>query len=348
LKTSLILLIVALCGATGLFTPTVCGEETPHTLVGNLEYRWSFGDLPYAKFMPGRGRSVLVIEGGDALREKCKNDPDEWTQDNFFERIGHADAAETFSCRERDARPSLHLRYIKSKNETWIHFDLDGSGNKWRHFGELVRNRATFSRTHQDDVYRMLVEEDPTSSSSLIQSLKPSFDPHEQFAAYVHKAFSREAFAQTISESAFVFAFHTIEARDNHQLSFEQYLGYHAADGGLQYTIGAATAIALRQDVRFKSCTSCSTFRQRLMHALWGTVLVDGYDGHHEFAFSRLASAFGAAYIEEDWLSSTRRPADPMHHVGNTFLSYAAESAYVDFVQPMFKNLTRKVLAKIR
>ncbi len=347
MKTPTVALFVALCGATGLFIPTVHGEEAPHTLVGNLEYRWTFGDLPYARFISGRGRSVLVIEGGDALREKCKNNPDEWTQDNFFERIGHGRPAGTFSCRELDGRPSIHLIYVAAERETWIHFDLNGPKHKWRHFGEIIRNRATFGRTHQDDIYSALVEEDPTSSSSLIQSLRPTFDPHEQLSAYVHKAFSPEALAQSIGESAFVFAFHTLEIGRTPQLSFEKSLEYHAIDRTLQHSIEAATAIALRQDVRFKPCTTCSTFRQRLKHALLETILVDGYDGHNELAFPRLASAFGSAYIEDDWLSSTRRPTDPMGHVGNIFLADFAESFYVEFARTPLKRLERKMLTKI-
>ncbi len=132
-----------------------------HTLVTNLQYRLTQGDL--GDLVPGafnHTRTLRIAEGGEALLDECRDHSLTWAQDRMLFRLAHRHAATSTSCREY-ASPSMHVVSVPladGTRETRIHFDLHGPHNPMGHFGEVVRNRLTFGRTSEYEVYRGLMK----------------------------------------------------------------------------------------------------------------------------------------------------------------------------------------------
>lgn len=340
---------MALLGAiTAIPFSAYAQDQNPQrTLTKNLEYRFSFGDLPEGvKFQEGQGGSALVIVGAQELKEACQESPDVWKQDSFFNKLAHLHPMKTLSCRERN-RPSVHARFVETatgQTQTWVHIDQCGPKHELCHFGEVIHNRLTFGRTSQEAVYRELVKENPGASADA-QPSPSSFDYDAEFHRYIQNVFSPASIAETVAASGFGFAYGDLRER-RFYLSPAGSLERTAIDGTLRTLSDTLFAVALRQDVAFKACTTCTGYRSRLRHALLGSFMVDAYGGHEEFPFSRLASAFTTAGIESEWHPWTREPISFWHR-SMTILSWnVAKSLYREFASQPLKHLRSKMIGR--
>ena len=105
--------------------------------------------------------------------------------------------------------------------------------------------------------------------------------------------------------------------------------------------------MAFRQDVSFKACTNCSSRGSRFRHALFGTLLVEGYSGHQELAYPRLAAAFGTAYMEHQFHPWTPDAIHPMRPAGTILAWYAGRSFYNEYAREPMNDFTQRALIKL-
>src|SRR5262249_23613581 len=88
--------------------------------------------------------------------------------------------------------PDLHIvfhRTASGEREAWAHFDLHGPQNTLLHLTEVLRNRLTFGRTSEYEVYSGLVRRDPQSLEPLPP---PRYDLSEHAKQYLRSTFAPE------------------------------------------------------------------------------------------------------------------------------------------------------------
>src|SRR5690242_133149 len=119
-------------GLAAILLGSAFAGQEPQSLVSNLQYRLTWGDLgeivpaPFKSF-----RGLRISNGGDALLQQCMQNPDKWSKDPLLYRFGHHGPFSTIGCRERTS-PSVHVVFYArpdGSREAWIHFDLYGPQN---------------------------------------------------------------------------------------------------------------------------------------------------------------------------------------------------------------------------
>jgi hypothetical protein len=319
------------------FVSTVHGQESPRTLAENLQYHFaSLVDPPrHVIFAEGRGRSVLVSKGSGELSDYLSKNSQSWIRDPFAFRIAHPHPLSTISLRESDD-PSVHLRFVPESGggfRTWAHIDLCGPEKLGCHFGELLRNRFTFGRTDQREVYRALIKRQMKLAipGTIYPEMPPGFDYNRAWHQYVHDIFFPWSIVSTITSS---FKF------DGPR--FGSSLEWHVFNRSLSKSLEFGTAMALRQDMSFRKCLSCSGFRSRFRYALARSYTVETYGGYHELATPRLAAIFGTALIEDEF-RWTRNSIHPMRRIGMALPWPVAKSFYAEFGREPVARLTGRL-----
>ncbi len=302
-----------------------------HTLVTNLNYRLTWGDL--GELVPGpveSRRALRIQQGGDALLKDCLADSEKWLKDPLISRFGHGHPFSTIGCRERTS-PSAHVVFYRKEDGTrqaWIHFDLYGPRNILGHATEVIRNRLTFGRTSQYDVYRSLVEHS-THDDIEVPSTRYDFASH--LTQYLSSTFGPKPIASAMFSASVRSRFHS----DGSKLTAHGFGAYgnHVAENlarrTIQQSIEFGAASLLQQEEAFTSSHEQQTGR-RIRSALYHSFFVPGRNGD-EFAFPRLAAAVGTSLIVSEWHPWQQEKTNPWLQTAAILSKYIARSFYKEY-----------------
>ncbi len=277
---------------------SVCAQTAP-TLESNFEYRQEWGDLgpPGAirGISTGDKRAVRLTGDIDKILELCETSPD-WRKDAIYYRLAHWNPFSSIGCREKK-NPSIHAVFYKKADgtrEAWAHFDLHGPQSTLMHATEVARNRMTFGRTSQLDVYRSLVREkmrtippSPWAPPEIVPGGR--YDYGAEAKKYLHNIIGPGAITASLA----------IGSTGN---TMREFLGAGATGDGrvdrIEYalvqnatlqTVEFGFSAYLHQDETFRA-SGKKGIGLRSAKALLHTVVVPGRDGP-EVAFPRIASA---------------------------------------------------------
>ena len=194
---------------------------------------------------------------------------------------------------------------------------------------EVVKNRLTFGRTSEYEVYRGLVRANPTDDATL---LKSRYDLKAHAKKYLHDAFGPGAISMAVTSGAASSAFYGI--RNGFEFGNGPYvdrIARNLARNGIAQTIEFSWSAFLQQDQAF-SPSGKRGFGGRLRSATYRTLFVKGRGGN-ELAFPRIAAAMGTPWVMQPW--HPNRPgavtADPWAQVGLIFAHYLARSYWAEF-----------------
>lgn len=294
-------------------------------LSANVAYRLSWGDLEGVIAAPQeRPNAVRVQQGSEVILSKCLSGASGWERDPLIFRLAHAHPGSTISCREK-ASPGLHVLFYPRADgtrEAWMHFDLFGAGNRFAHSGEVLQNDLTFGRTSQAEVYRGLVKrhEDPVTGTP------PSdYDYLRSFHEFITAVYAPSPLMTSIADAT--------SGPDRYRNRVEGSL----VRNGFQQSIDFAARAALRQDDSYLTSHGQGAVK-RIRSALYHSLFVPGRSGD-EFAFPRVAAAFGAAWVEQDWHPWRHGPPAPMKEASIILSSYVARSIWQEFKPDLTSKL---------
>jgi len=313
------------------------GQE--HSIVTNLQYRLTQGDLGELTPAPFHNtRTLRIEEGGELLIRHCSEDPVEWAQDRMFFRLAHRHALSSTSCRERSS-PSMHVVSHPLEDasiETRIHFDLHGPNNPLGHFGELVRNRLTFGRTSEYAVYRGLVQSrnDPDTAVPA-----PAYD----FAAHAGEFYRSVASPSALASAVFAGAAISVMSRGSNWGSgharYDNRMAASLAGSAVRRGIEFGVAAALQQDETFRVSQE-ERFGRRMKAALYNSMFVPGRGGD-ELAFPRIAAAVGTGWTVCTWHPWTVEACNPWVGTALILSKYVLTSYWHEF-RPDIKHQIEK------
>jgi len=335
-KTGKLILFSLLAGCVA---SRAAGENS---IESNLEYRLTWGDLTGSGDIiaaPGQSRRALrIAAGGDQLLELCKENPGHWQRDPLLFRFGHSHPTSTIGCRERTS-PSLHAVFYRQPDgsrEAWVHFDLHGPQETLPHLSEVLRNRMTFGRTSEYEVYRGLLRTNPN-----VQELVPA--PRYDFAAharqYVRDAFGPGAIGMAAASSVATTGLHSA-------LGFGATSGYadrfatNVTRNAVAQSIEFGTAAFLQQEEKFRPSQERG-FGRRARIALYRTFFVPGRDGE-ELAFPRIAAALGTPWVMRPIHPGQIAPPNPWIQSAFFLGRYVARSYWAEF-RPEISQAIRKL-----
>lgn len=316
-----------------------------HSLLTNLQYRLTQGDLGELTPAPFNNSRTLRIEhGGESLIEDCLEHRLKWTKDRMVFRLAHRHASSSTSCRERSS-PSMHVVSYPLPDgslETRIHFDLHGPNNPLGHFGELVRNRLTFGRTSEYAVYRGLVQirNDPDRAVPT-----PAYNFRSHAADFYKAAFGPGAFAA----AAVAGAAYSAMTRDSNwgegPARYANRIEANLAANAIRRGIEFGAAAALQQDENF-GVSQEQQFGRRMKAALYHSLFVPGRGGD-EVAFPRIAAAIGAGWTAHAWHPWTVQAPNPWVGTAVILSKYVLTSYWREF-RPDIKHRIEKGRQAIR
>ena len=312
---------------------TLWGDE-PRTIESNIRYRIARGDLASPGEIepaPADSRRTLRIEYGiDQLLHECLADSDHWEKDPFVFRLAHRHPASSIGCRERSS-PSMHIVFhdgVDGSKEGRVHFDLYGPDKKLPHAFEVVRNRLTFGRTSEYDVYRGLVRANPNAGLPLP---KPRYDLSAHAKKYLHDAFGPAAIGMAVTSGAASSLLYSV--RNGSELGNGPYVDRIARNlvrNGISQSIEFGAAAFLQQDQGF-SPSHDGGIGKRIRIAAYHSLFVKGRQGD-ELAFPRIAAALGTPWAMHSWQSPRGVAAqDPWLQASLLFGRYLVRSYWAEF-----------------
>jgi hypothetical protein len=314
-----------------------------HDLVTNLQYRLKQGDM--GEVVPGpykNTRTLLIQKGGDELLKNCLNDPEHWTIDPLIFRFGHTSPLSTVGCRERTS-PSLHIVFYQrpdGSRQARLHFDLYGPHNPLGHFSELLKNRLTFGRTSQYDVYRNLVKNESEDNTPVPER---RYDYASHAREYLNATFGPKAIASAMFSAG---ASATFSRSDVWGDGFDRYSNRFEANivrQTMRRSIEFGTAALLQQEQAFTSSQEETTGR-RIRSALYHSFFVQGRNGN-EFAFPRVAAAVGTGFIVHNWHPWQQQDINPWMQTTSILSRYVLQSFWQEFkpdIKSTLKNLLKR------
>jgi len=311
-----------------------------YTISSNLQLRASRGDLGDIVPAPQQSRrAVRIAEGGDQLLRDCMEHPDVWSRDAWFARFGHRAPFSAIGCRERSS-PGLHVVFYRTPEgrEAWAHFDLHGPQNIPLHLTEVVRNRLTFGRTSEYDVYRGLVRLDPNANGP---------NPHVRYnlsdhtRKYLLSAFGPQALGTGAATALTGTMFRDIAGAVPASGGYTNRMAANLTTNAIAKSIEFGTAAFLQQEQEFTPSGERG-FKKRAAYALYRTFMVPGRDGD-ELAFPRIAAAVGTGMIVERWHPWQERQPNAWTQAGFILARCALKSYWTEF-KPEILHATRKVL----
>ena len=321
-------------GLAAILLGSAFAGQEPQSLVSNLQYRLTWGDLgdivpaPFKSF-----RGLGIANGGDALLQQCMQNPDKWSKDPLLYRFGHHGPFSSIGCRERTS-PSAHVVFYArpdGSREAWIHFDLYGPQNPFGHTAEVIRNRLVFGRTSQYNVYRGLLR---NKNDGLIEPPR-SYDYRSRAQEYFRSTFGPGAVAAAMVTGSAVTTIHHADGwgdgADRYRNHFEANLARHTIQQSIEFGTGAL----LQQDESFTSSNQQPVGR-RIRSALYRSFFVPGHTSN-ELAVPRLAAAIGTGWIVHGWHPWQRTEIDPWAQTARILSSYVLRSFWHEF-RPDIKN----------
>lgn len=321
------------------------GDE-PSTIASNLEYRLAWGDLgsPGTVVLapPESRRAVRLTHGGEELLQLCANNPGRWQKDPLLFRFGHSHPGSTIGCRERTS-PSVHVVFYRrpgDSREAWVHFDLHGPNNVIAHIGEVARNRMTFGRTSQHEVFRGLVRTNP-DGSDLVP--RPKYHFTAQGRQYLHKAFGYNAAGMAVASAAGSTALGKTTGWGLGGVTYQDRVYTNLARNAVAQSIEFGTAAFLQQDQGFASSTE-SGFGRRARSALYRSFFVRGRHGD-ELAFPRIAAALATPHVMAPWHPAGQAAPDPWVQSALMLSRSIARSYWAEF-KPDIKRATKKLISR--
>ena len=329
---------LGLAALVGSLTSSAFAAAQPQSLVTNLQYRLSWGDLgdvvpaPFKSF-----RGLRIQQGTDLLLESCLANPEKWSKDPLLYRFGHHGPLSSIGCRERTS-PSMHVVFYRrpdGSREAWVHFDLYGPQNPLGHTTEVFRNRSIFGRTSQYNVYRGLVRNHQGSGE-------------EPQRSYDYESHAKEYFRSTFGPGAVTAAMFTgsVSTALDHSSAWgdgtERYANHFAgnlARHTLRQTIEFGTSALLQQDESLTP-SSQQQIGRRIRSALYHSLFVPGHTSN-ELAVPRLAAAIGTGWIEHSWHPWQKEQVNPWVETTRILGSYVLRSFWHEF-EPDIKNKLSK------
>lgn len=311
------------------------------TNASNLLYRIGWGDVGIVVPTASEKKGALKIEqGGDELLRQCIEHPELWRKDHLWYRFEHMHPLSTIGCRERKS-PGVHVVFYSQRDgsrDAWLHFDLHGPQNFWGHGGEIVRNRVTFGKTSQYDVYRGLVKTNPNGGGTMPP---PRFDFSERTRRYAASLFAPsvtglEMFIGTASAAA-------------RQLSSEgsgsgHYVGHitgNVVRSTVTQSVEFASSLILQQNDTYKPTREGSLGR-RMGTALARSFVIPGREGN-ELAFPRIAAAMATPWITRPWHPGLENRPNPWVQTAYIYGRYVVRSFFSEF-RPELMKIVRKVV----
>ncbi len=251
-------------------------------------------------------------------------------------RLAHRHAASSTSCREL-ASPGMHVVSVPRPDgtrETRIHFDLHGPRNPIGHFGEVVRNRLTFGRTSEYEVYRGLMKRQGAANIP-----PPAYDLGAHFRAYYRGTFGVSALAgAAFSGSARAMLSQRPEWGEGSE-RFSNRVEAALIRNTLQRSIEFGVGAALQQDETFKTSGE-EAMGRRLRLALYHSVFVKGRGGD-ELAFPRIAAALGTTWVTQRWHPWTTDTQNVWVGTAIVLSSYVLKSYWHEFRPDIKRELAR-------
>lgn len=326
--------------------------QSSHTLVSNFEYRQEWGDLGAVGSIsatPTHDRRAVLLTGDiDTILNLCLTSPD-WRKDRIYTRLAHNDWFSTVSCRNKQ-NPSLHTVFYKRQDgtrEAWAHFDLHGPQNTWMHATEVVRNRMTFGRTSQLDVYRSLVQEKtrlmPPEPWAPAEFVPPGrYDYKAQAKRYLRNIVGPSAITATValgSSGATMRQMLGAGATGDRHLDR---IGYALAQNATLQSVEFGFSAFLHQDETFRPSGKTGVGK-RSAKALLHTVVAPGRDGP-EVAFPRIAAAMLTPRVLYGFHPGLSAPvASPWQQTAFLMGRYMLRSFWVEFKPDLTRALRRSV-----
>lgn len=305
--------------------------EFAPNLETNFELRQTWGDLgePGAIQADSNGdkRAVRLTGDIDQLLHLCQTSAD-WRKDAIYQRLAHANPFKTIGCREKK-NPSLHAVFYKKKDgtrEAWAHFDLHGPQSTWMHTTEVIRNRMTFGRTSQIDVYRSLIRAHD-GADALPDGI---YDYKAQAKRYLNNIMGPKALTATMA-----LAWSGPTARQSFGLRatgdhYRDRMTYALVQNAAMQTIEFGFSAFLHQDETFRA-SGRQGLGMRTAKALLHTVVVPGRDGP-EVAFPRIAAAMLTPRALYWWHPGQPQPvASPWQQTGFLMSRYLVQSLWAEF-----------------
>ncbi len=326
--------LLAFAAVSGL-----CHGQSTHTLVTNLQYRLTQGDL--GDVVPGsfkNTRTLGIQQGGELLLRACLDNPLKWTRDRMLFRLAHRHASSSISCRERSS-PSMHVLFYPladGSSETRIHFDLHGPRNPIGHLGEVVRNRLTFGRTSEYAVYRSLVRNrnDPETAVP-----PPAYDLSAHAHDYYKAAFGPAAFGGAVFAGTAWSAIGRGSGWGNGASRYTNHIEANLVRNALKETIEFGAGAALQQDQTFQISRD-ERLGRRMRSALYHSFMVRGRGGE-ELAFPRIAAALGSGWITHEWHPWREQAPDPWIGAGIILSKFVLTSYWHEFRPDIRNKLSR-------
>ena len=299
------------------------------SMLDNMNYRLSWGDLgPVTPAPIEKLRALRIASGSNALLNECLASPEKWHKDSLIYRFGHGHPLTTIGCRER-AAPSLHVVFYlqpDGSRQAWIHFDRYRPGNFFGHAAEVIQNRLTFGRTSQADIYRALVvsRDDPTQPIPA-----PRYDFQQHAKNYWRSTFSPSSLLPSVlsggGNSLIDDTLHFGDGGERYVNHIEANLVRHVTQQSLEFGFAAM----LRQDEAFATSKE-KRLSKRIEGALYHSFFVPGRNGD-EFAFPRVAAAFGTGWMTHEWHPWRSDNIDPWRQASLILSSYIARSFWQEF-----------------
>jgi hypothetical protein len=312
-----------------LFASGAFCDGQVHSLVTNLQYRLTSGDLGEITPAPfSNSRTLRIEKGGDLLLKDCREQGLKWAQDSILFRLAHLHAASSISCRERSS-PSMHVVSYPMADgsiETRIHFDLHGPNNPLGHFGEIVRNRLTFGRTSEYAVYRGLVRsrKDPNTAVPA-----PAYNYSAHAADFYKAAFGPRVFATAVLVGAARSAVSRNPNWGDGRARYVNRIEANLANNAIRQAIEFGVAAALQQR-QTAGRSNEEQFGKRMKSALYRSFIVPGRGGD-ELAFPRIAAALGAGWTAHAWHPWSVQAPDPWVGTAINLSRYVLRSYWREF-----------------
>jgi hypothetical protein len=265
--------------------------------------------------------------------------PQMWRKDHLWYRFEHMHPLTTIGCRERKS-PGLHVVFYSQSDgsrEAWLHFDLHGPQNFWGHGGEIVRNRVTFGKTSQYDVYRGLVKTNPNGGGPMPP---PRFDFSERTRRY---AATLVAPSITGLETFIGTASATVQQLSGGESGSGRYMGHITGNlvrSTVAQSVEYASSMILQQDDTYKPTHEGGVGR-RMGTALARSFVIPGREGN-ELAFPRIAAAMATPWITRPWHPGLDERPNPWVQTAYIYGRYVVRCFLTDF-RPDLMNLVRTV-----
>lgn len=326
--TAVLLLLVATASA-----------ETVPTIESNFRYRQSWGELGTPGIIssePADSTRALHLTGDVAtILRLCENSP-KWQKDPIIFRLAHKNPGSSIGCREK-ASPSVHAVFYKKENgerEAWVHFDLHGPQNPIVHLTEVFRNRMTFGRTSEYEVYRGLLK------SQHAEFLPPPrYDLGEHAKQYLKSVIGPRAISSAVASGSSSLTLRKVMGADTAGRTYHDRILLNLAQNGVSQSIEFGTAAFLQQDQTFHTSRE-GGFVRRSRAALHNAFFVPGREGE-ELAFPRIAAALGTPWVMRPWHPGQIAPPNPWLQSVFMMGRYIARSYWAEF-KPDFQRALRR------